>query len=198
MCKFKTLAATITLSAAATCAYAQENATGWTLDPSLSNVSFGSIKNDSVGESFTFRDVTGSVSADGLVNISIGLASVDTMIEIRDERMVEFVFQNAPSASMTANVDMAKLLDLSAGEATTIETPGTLTLLGTETELDAVFFVMRLSDDKVLVTTDGILMLSAEDTGINSAIDTLQELAGLDSITRVSPVTMRLIFDAEQ
>ncbi len=197
MRKFMNLAAAITLTAAATSAYAEGGATDWTLDSELSNVSFGSIKNDSVGESFSFGDVTGSVSADGLVNISISLASVDTMIEIRDERMMEFVFENAPSASVTANVDMAKLRDLSTGEATTIETPGTLALLGTETELDAVFFVMRLSDDKVLVSTDGILMLSTEDAGFDNAIDTLQELAGLDSITRVSPVTMRLVFNAE-
>lgn len=198
MYKLNTLAAAITLSAAATCAYAQQDATSWTLDPGLSNVSFGSIKNDSVGESFSFGDVSGTVSADGQVNISVALASVNTLIEIRDERMVEIVFEKIPSATLTANVDMAMLNELSAGEATTIETPGTLSFLGTELELDAEFFVMRLSDDKVLVTTDGILMLSADDVGINSAIDQLQELAGLDSITRVSPVTLRLVFDADQ
>ena len=40
-------------------------------------------------------------------------------------------------------------------------------------------------------------MLSTEDAGIDQGIDKLQELASLDSITRVSPVSLRLIFETE-
>ena len=199
MHSFKTFVAAVMFSAAAAAAHAEAHATGWTLDPELSAVSFGSIKNDSAGESHRFGSVTGTVSADGAVDLSIGLASVETMIDIRDERMIDLVFRNAPSASITARlVDMAELVDLPVGQATTVETPGTLTLLGKEIELDASFFVMRLSEDQVLVTTDGILMLNTEEVGLTKAIDTLKELAGLDSITRVSPVTMRLVFNAGQ
>lgn len=196
MRKFKNFMTALLFSAAGTGAYADVHATSWTLDPSLSNVAFGSIKNDYAGESHSFSDVSGTVSADGEVTITVGLLTVETLIDIRDERMVEFVFQNTPTATITANLDMAELGDVPVGEATTVETSGTLSLLGTETELDASFFVMRLSERKVLVTTDGILMLSTEDAGLDGGIDKLQELASLDSITRVSPVSMRLFFDA--
>lgn len=197
MCKFKNFAAAVALSTLATVSYADGHATAWTLDPALSNVSFGSIKNDYDGESHTFSDITGSVGADGTVSIMLGLASLETMIDIRNERMAEFVFQNAPSANITAELDMAELDGLAAGEAKIIDTYGTLNLLGTDTDLDASFFVMRLSDDKVLVTTNGMIMLSTEDTALDTGIDKLQELASLDSITRVSPVTMRLVFNAD-
>ena len=111
--------------------------------------------------------------------------------------MVEHVFANAATATVTAQIDMSELDSLDPGEATSIETEGTLTLLGTETVLDATFFVMRLSETQTLVTTNGMVMLSTEDAGIDAGIDTLQKLASLDSITRVSPVTMRLIFNSD-
>lgn len=179
-----------------TAAYADGHGSDWSLDPALSSVSFGSIKNDYIGESHSFGAVSGSVSAEGVVEIALGLASVETLIDIRNERMVEHVFQNATEATITSEIDMAALTDLAVGDATTVETFGTLNLLGTETDVDANLFVMRLSDDKVMVTSDGMLMLSTEDAGIDTGIDVLQELAGLDSITRVSPITLRLIFTA--
>ncbi|AXI46746.1 YceI family protein [Sulfitobacter sp. SK012] len=196
MRKLKTILAATALSVLSSTAYADGHAANWTLDPAVSNVSFGSIKNDYAGESHSFGKVSGTVSAEGLATIELGLGSVQTNIDIRNERLMEFVFDNAPSATITAQLDMVALMALGVAETTTVETTGTLTLLGTETELDAVFFVMRLSEDKVLVTTDGMLMLSTEDAGLDDGISKLQELASLDSITRVSPVTMRLIFDA--
>ena len=194
MGKFKaiTLAGALTLVASA--AFADGHAKSWVLDKALSNVSFGSIKNDYVGESHSFGDISGSVSGNGQVEISLGLGSVSTNIDIRNERMIEHVFKNAPQAKITAEIDMSELDALKVGEAKTIEAYGTLALLGTDNDLDANFFVMRVAEDQVLVASDGMLMLSTEDAGLDTGIDILQELAGLDSITRVSPVSLRLFF----
>lgn len=170
----------------------------WSLNPSMSHVAFGSIKNNDTGESHSFEDVSGTVSDAGIVTLSIGLGSVSTNIDIRNERMVEFVFQNAPTATITAQIDMADVDGLTVGAGKNIDTEGTLALLGTKVDLDASFYVIRLSDRQVLVATNGMIMLSTEDAGINAGIDALQELAGLDSITRVSPVSMRLVFDKDR
>jgi len=193
MSKLTTFAAALTLCAAATMSYAET----WTLDASVSKISFGSIKNDSIGESHTFEDINGAVNDDGAVTLKIGLPSVQTMIDVRNERMVAQVFKNAVAATISAQVDMAELTKLPVGEATTVETEGTLSLIGTDTALDAALFVIRLSENRVLVTTDGMIMLDLEEAGLSEGISTLQELASLDSITRVSPVTMRLIFDTK-
>ncbi|MEM7472190.1 MAG: YceI family protein [Pseudomonadota bacterium] len=187
-----TLATALCLTA--TSVFADGHAKSWVLDPALSNVSFGSIKNDYVGESHSFGDISGSVTGNGQVEISLGLGSVSTNIDIRNKRMIEHVFKKAPNATITAEIDMSELETLGVGEAKTIEAYGTLALLGTDNDLDANFFVMRTAEDQVMVASDGMLMLSTEDAGLDAGIDILQELAGLDSITRVSPVSLRLFF----
>ena len=115
----------------------------WSLDPSVSNISFGSIKNDYIGESHSFGDISGSVNHDGVVKINVGLGSVQTNIDIRDERMVEHVFASAPDATITAAIDMSAMEKLEVGSSRTMETTGQLAFLGQEMELDAKLFVMR-------------------------------------------------------
>lgn len=188
----------MTLAAMAVCLSAGAAlADGWTLDPGMSDVSFGSIKNDYVGETHHFGKVGGTVADDGTVTLTVDLTSVQTNIDIRNERMVQYVFTDAPTATITARIDMAEVQTLEIGEAMNVDSTGTLSLMGTDTDLDASFFVLRLRDDRLLVTTNGTIMLSTEDAGIDAGIDKLQELAGLDSIARVSPITLRLVFDRE-
>jgi len=127
----------------------------------------------------------------------VPLASVETMIDIRNERMRELVFKNSPTATVSATVDMVALDKLGVGESMVAETEGTLSLLGQEVALYSDLFVIRVGEDKVMVTTDGMLMLATDELGVDAAIDQLQEIAGLDSITRVSPVTVRLVFDSD-
>jgi len=189
--RFLTVAA---LSLMASAAQAKD----WTLDGDLSNVSFASIKSDFFGENHSFSDLSGTVSQSGKVELNIGLASIETFIDIRNERIIKHIFKDATTATVTAEIDMAELESLDIGDATTLETVGTLSLVGIETELDAQLFVMRLTEDKVMVTTDGMIMLGTEDAGIDAGIDILKDLASLESITRVSPVTLRLVFSAAE
>lgn len=191
MHKFK-LALAATLIAAAPAAWAD----GWTLDGSNSVVSFGSIKNKYNGEAHTFSDLSGSVSADGMAEVAIGLGSLQTNIDIRNERMIEHVFQNAPSAMLKAQVDMAAFNGLAVGESTVTEIEGDVSLLGAEAPVYMDVFVMRLDEENVMVTTHSMMFVTTEDLGIEAGIDKLQELASLDGITRTTPVTFRLMFNA--
>ena len=58
----------------------------WTLDGEASKLAFGSVKKDAVGESHHFSGLSGGV-ADGIATISVDLASLETWIDIRNERM---------------------------------------------------------------------------------------------------------------
>ncbi len=51
----------------------------------------------------------GSVSSDGSVNVAIELDSVNTLIEVRNERVREMLFEtvNFPLAKITAKVEAA-------------------------------------------------------------------------------------------
>ncbi|MEJ8560635.1 YceI family protein [Yoonia sp. GPGPB17] len=184
-----------TTTAACILAAAPAFAADWTLDPASSVVSFGSIKNDFAGEAHVFSGLSGSVSSDGMVNVEIDLTSVNTNIEIRDERMGEHVFAGVTTAGLSAQVDMAALEGLGVGESMTMEVDGDLSFFGEDIPVFLDMFILRVSDSQVMASTNTATYLSTEDLGVDAGVDVLQELASLDSITRVSPVTLRFMFN---
>lgn len=167
----------------------------WELSAEDSVVSFGSIKNDFIGEAHTFSGLTGTVSNDGAVSVTIDLTTLNTNIDIRNERMTEHVFQGAATAEITANVDMDKIKNLRPGQSARMEVDAVMTLLGNEVDVFLDTYVLRVGPSRVMVSTNTASYLSTEDLGVNSGVDVLQNLAKLDSITRVTPVTLRLMFD---
>ena len=171
-------------------------ADSWTLSNDGSRIAYGSIKKDTIGEVNTFTALSGTVDADGKVMIEIDLTSVDTNIDIRNERMGTYVFgEDGPKATITTQVDAATLEKLKPGETSDVDVEAVLSFLGQDIELDTTLFVARLSDTRAMVSTDSMVMVTTEELGINDGIDKLMEVAKLPGITRVSPVTMRLVFD---
>ncbi len=187
----KTTALAVTILAANTA-----TAESWTLDTDQSVIGFGSIKNDDTGEAHTFQRLSGQVTADGAATVEVDLTSVQTNIDIRNERMQEHVFGAATTATLIANIDMEAVGALGAGDSLVTEIDGDLAFLGQDIPVFLDVFVMRTADDQVLVTTNSMLFVSTDEAGIDAGIDVLQELAGLPSITRTFPVTFRLMFDA--
>ena len=170
---------------------------GWVLDGTSSKLAYGSIKKDSVGEVNSFEELSGTVSKDGAVSVSISLPSVETFIDIRNERMIEHVFKGAADATLSAQVDMAALEALPAGGTMVADVEGKLSLLGREIAVETEMFVARLSDRKVMVSTNDLLFLGVEDAGLTEGVDILQELAKLSGITRTVPVTARFVFESD-
>lgn len=169
----------------------------WTLDGAASRLAFGSIKKDNVGEVHTFERLAGTVSADGMVAIDIDLTSVETNADIRNERVRDYVFYGAATATLRATVDMDALDALPVGSSTTIYVDGVLGFLNQETKLDLEMFVLRVTDTKVLAMTDTMVFLGTADLGIDAGITKLMELAELPGITRAFPVVVRLMFDED-
>ncbi len=190
--KFRPIAAAVIST---TLAVAPTLASAWDLAAEDSVVSFGSIKNDFVGEAHTFSGLSGSVGNDGAVNVSIDLTTLNTNIDIRNERMAEHVFAGAASAEISANVDLAEIKKLRPGQSMQMEIDATMMLLGNEVDVFLDAYILRVSPSRVMVSTNTASYLSTEDLGVNAGIDVLQGLANLDSITRVTPVTLRLMFD---
>jgi len=161
-----------------------------------SRVAFGSIKKNVVGEVHHFNKVSGSVSDSGELSLSIDLSSLQTNIDIRDERMTKHVFQDGTAtATVSGEIDMDEVNELKIGETTVIEIEATLSFVGVENDIDAEMLVARLSENRVLVTTADFVMLSTEDLEINPGIDQLMQLAKLPGITRVTPVAIRMVFE---
>ena len=170
----------------------------WTLDGSASKIQFGSVKNQYNGEAHFFDGLSGTVSADGMADVEIDLTSVETYVDIRNERMLEFVFNQIGTAGLAAEFDMAAMEALAPGESLVQDVDVTLNLLGEEVAVFAPTFIMRVSDDKVIVTSDEMIYLATDELGIDAGIDKLQEIAGLDNIARSVPFTFRLMFTADE
>lgn len=167
----------------------------WVLDADASRIAFGSIKKDTVGESHHFETISGTVNGAGDVVIEIDLSSVETWIDIRNERMFEHVFKSMATATLNANVPMDDLMALEVGGMKEVSITGTLGLGGMVVPIEATMFAVRLSEMRVMVMTDEMIFISTADMGVDGGVDMLAELAKLPSITRSIPVTMRLVFD---
>jgi len=192
------LALTTALVAAPLLTAGAAQAESWTLSNDDSLIAYGSIKKDTIGEVNTFGALSGTVDAEGKVSIEIDLTSVETYIDIRNERMVEHVFgADNPTATLTTQVDAGTLEAMKPGDTDTLDTEAVLSLAGNDVPLEATLFVARLTDGRALVTTDAMIMLSMADLGLDGGITKLMELAKLPGITRVSPVTVRLVFDRD-
>ncbi|WP_152563339.1 c-type cytochrome [Ruegeria halocynthiae] len=172
-------------------------AESWTLAPESSHLAYGTIKKDTVGEVNSFSGLSGHVSPDGKAEIKIDLSSVETNIDIRNERMIEYVFRNAGTASLTADFEMEEASGLGIGESAIIDAEAVLSLAGTDIEFDAEMFVLRVSETSVMVSTNDMVFLSTEDAGVNAGVDKLMELASLPGITRSVPITARLMFNMD-
>ncbi len=109
-------------------------AADWTLNSDASHLAYGTIKIDDIGEVNSFTNLSGHVREDGKVDIDIDLSSVETNVDIRNERMFEHVFRKAPAATLTAEIDMDAVSKLDVGASTTVEVDATLSLVGADVE----------------------------------------------------------------
>ncbi len=193
---FRAITLAFLMGSATVPAMAGEN---WMLKGALSSISFGSVKKETVGETFRFSNLSGSVNGKGRVQVIIDLDSVQTGIDIRDERMRAHVFgdpdgKKRPKAVLSADIDPAAFAALPVGELKPVSLKLDLEFLGRHHSVEADLVVARISPARIMVLTDGMIWFSTEDLGIDKGISKLQELAGLPSITRAFPVTARLVF----
>ena len=171
----------------------------WKLDNGASTFSFVSVKAGDLGEVHRFDTLSGSVADDGSVEVVIDLASVDTMIPIRDERMRELLFEvgRFPTARFDATVSAGDLLKVAPGETAPLTVSGDLTLRAETLALDVEVLVARLSEGRMLVTTRQPVIVNAATLGLADGLEKLREIAGLPSISKAVPVSFVLVFEKD-
>lgn len=178
----------MTLSLSATAA------ADWAIDNDHSRLSFVSIKADTIAEVHHFQELEGGLAADGSFVLTIMLASVETNIPIRNERMRELFFDTSefPTATLTSNLDLSPLLDLAVGGQTTMVAEAQLELLGNSNPLTIETTVARLDANTLLVSSAQPIVINAGDFELTQGVEQLREIAGLPSISPAVPVSFRL------
>lgn len=172
---------------------------GWTLDGDDSSLEFVSTKANAAAEVHQFRKMSGHVDDKGMAIIAIDLASVDTAVEIRDQRMREVLFEtdSYPSATLKAHIDADRVAALDSGAHTKLAAEAILSLRDTELSLMVELEVARLSPGRLMVTGARPVIVNAGQLDLAAGVEKLREIAGLPSISPAVPVTFTLFFDSE-
>jgi len=168
----------------------------WELDNDNSRINFVSIKKGNVAELGRFTHLEGIISDTGETVLKINLASVDTKIPIRDERMRDFLFEvpKFAQATFSAQIDLSFLNNLPiSGRAIQI-IGGKFDLHGISKDIKADVMLTRLSLNQFAVSSFAPVLLNTEDFQMNTGIEKLRESAGLPSISSAVPVTFHLTF----
>lgn len=169
----------------------------WDLDSATSRVNFISIKNNAVGEVHSFSSLLGFIRADGKAEITIDLGSVQTAIDLRDQRMRESLFEivTFPTAKVSAQVDPAVLAVASEGGVLITELPVTLSLHGHDKALTVPVVVVGEGGKGLRVFSAKPVVINAADFGLEAGVQALQKVAGLQAISNAVPVTLQLQFN---
>lgn len=168
----------------------------WTLDPTASRFGYVSIKAGEIAENNRFERISGSVAADGAATLDIDLASVDTGVDIRNERMRELFFGVAenPKANVTAKLDPAAFAGLAIGQSITRPLEASVTIKGATAEVETDVMVTRVTEDRVLVVPTAPVIISTDMFALTDELGELRAIAQLPSITPAVPVTFTLAF----
>ena len=170
-------------------------AEGWALIAAESDINFVSVKKEKVAEVHHFTGLSGSVEGDR-ASISIDLASIESGIDIRNERMKSMLFDVATfaAASITADLAAIDFKLLKAGEALSTTLPLTLDLHGVSKKLSARVQVAALAGGRLLVTSREPVIIQASDFELDGGIEALREVAKLPGIAQAVPVSFHLQF----
>lgn len=169
---------------------------GYQLDNTSSSLDFISIKKNTVGEINSFKQLSGGISSEGQAQITIALDSVETHIDIRNERMKTLLLETVtfPTAVVTATLDSAALKAMKAGDVVVISVDLALELHGQSKVIPTDLRIVGLNDGALLVSVVKPIMLYASDFGLDDGIVKLMEVAKLPSISSVVPVSFSLVF----
>ncbi|HEY0961315.1 MAG TPA: YceI family protein [Pseudomonadales bacterium] len=172
----------------------------WTLDAANSRFHYVTSKAAAISEVNSFGGLSGAIAGDGTATLTIDLATVNTAIEIRDQRMRDIAFRvgEFPSADVSVKVDAAMLDAMAPG---TLGEPQSYTasvsLHGVTKDVAAELQIVKLDADTVLVQLAKPLLVAAGDFGLAEGVEELRTIANLPSINPQVVVDFSLVYDRQ-
>ena len=168
----------------------------WSLSNEASTLSFVTIKADHVAEVHTFDELSGAIGEDGSVSIEIALASVNTLVPIRNERMQSMLFETDlfPRATITSQINSDRLANITLGSSEEMGLDFTLELHNQSHTYNATVLVSR-QEAGLIATTLKPIVVNAESFDLVAGVEALRGVAGLPSISRAVPVSFTVVFE---
>ncbi len=171
----------------------------WKVDNGASELRFVTTKNTNVAETQKFTRLDGGIAPGGAVSLAVDLASVETQVPLRNERMQTLLFEIArfPAATFETSVDLKKVGALATGESLDIDVAGKLGIHGKTRDVTAALRVVRLKNDRLMVSTRSPVLVSASDFDLAGGIEQLRLLMALPNIVGTVPVTFSTVFQPQ-
>lgn len=169
----------------------------WALNGAESSITFTSVKNGDIEEVHTISGLTGGADFMGEFSVTMDLSTLETNIDIRNQRMNEFLFETDTfaEARISGQFEVGDFAGLPVGATLQTRVNGTLWLHGYEAPIAMDIIVVRTAWDSVTVSSFLPVQINAADFNLEDGLATLQDLAGLDSISPVSEVSFRLVLE---
>jgi hypothetical protein len=170
----------------------------WTLLPDQSSLSLDIVKAETVHETFSLRFQTGKVGPDGKMDLQIDLNSIETNIDIRNERMRVHLFDLAkwPTAQVQSQIDLTQFQDLKIGKNKVSTDDIQLLFNGISMVYDVETSVSRISETQISIQNTKPVIITASELEFTSGLEKLRQLAKLPSISPKVEVNFTLVLDA--
>lgn len=174
-------------------------AASWSVQEDASQVSFVSVKKNSIGESHTLSGISGTISNKGLVNLSIDLNSVETLIPVRNERLKTLFFETETfqHAVATGQLDLTEIKTLKIGQLIKQQVEVTVDLHGVKVDIPMHVQVTVLENHQLSVSMTEPVVINVTDFDLLEGLEALTTIAKLPSISAAVPVTGQLLFNVQ-
>jgi polyisoprenoid-binding protein YceI len=180
-------------------------AAAWRIDAANSNINFVTMKAGQagaggIGEVQRFSRFNGGMTTGGRVSFDVDLASVDTGVEIRDERLRTMLFnvKATPRANFVAQMEPALIQAVPAAGSRDVDLAGELTLAGQTKPVAAKLRVTRLAGGTLQVATRAPIVVDANQYGLKPGVEAMREVMGLNFLASAAPVTFSLVLNEQR
>jgi polyisoprenoid-binding protein YceI len=178
---------------------------GWAIDNAQSNLNFVSTKAGQagvggIGEVQTFKRFSGGLDATGQIKLVIDLGSVDTGVEIRDERLRTMLWnvKATPLATFSAKLSPENMAKLSRDAISDIDVAGQLELAGQTKPVSTQLRATRISGNKMMVVTRAPIVINSNDYGLKAGVEAMREVMGLNFLASTAPVNFALVLNTQK
>jgi len=167
----------------------------WVLDKDQSILNFITTKNASKTEIQSFEVMQGRIKGNQ-ATLRVDLSSVDTGIDIRDDRLRTLFFNIAkfPEATASLKIAPADIKAIKLGYSEEMALDAVIDIYGVKQTLPVVVQVTRLKEGKLLVFSKQPLIVNLKSFNLLEGLNKLRDIAKLQSINVAVPVTFSLFF----
>ena len=167
----------------------------WQLVPDRSTLTFVSTKKGNVAEVQRFESFSGAVSYKGVAEVTIDLSSINSGIDIRDERMKEHLFNVNVHPKAKIQLDVSSMTEALKKKGYARGTANAkVTIAGVTHEQTVTLIALTSQGGDIIVAPLEPVLLNANNFELSAGIEKLRQLAGLPSISSSVPVQFLFTF----